>query len=412
MPETQTHVIVGAGMAGAKTAEALRKEGFDGRIVLIGSEPELPYERPPLSKDYLRGESPREKARILPDGFYAEHDIDLRTGSTAEQIDTATSTAILADGDRLPYDRLLLAPGATPRRLSVPGSDLDGVHYLRDFVDADAIAARLERGGHVVVIGAGWIGSEVAASARQKGLDVTVVERAEVPLEQVLGREVGAIYAQIHRDQDVDLLTGATLESFEGSEHVERVKLDDGRTVNADFVVVGVGVVPRTELAETAGITVDNGITVNAQLQTSVPGVFAAGDVANAFHPFYGRRLRVEHWANALNQPAVAAQAMLGKPASYERLPYFFSDQYDVGMEYTGHATTWDEVVLRGETDTREFIAFWLQDGRVLAGMNVNVWDVTDPIQALIRSRRRVNVEHLRDPDTPLDQVALEEIAG
>jgi 3-phenylpropionate/trans-cinnamate dioxygenase ferredoxin reductase subunit len=405
-------VIVGAGMAGAKTAEALRKEGFDGRIVLIGSEPELPYERPPLSKDYLRGESPREKARILPDGFYAEHDIDLRTGSTAEQIDTATSTAILADGDRLPYDRLLLAPGATPRRLSVPGSDLDGVHYLRDFVDADAIAARLERGGHVVVIGAGWIGSEVAASARQKGLDVTVVERAEVPLEQVLGREVGAIYAQIHRDQDVDLLTGATLESFEGSEHVERVKLDDGRTVNADFVVVGVGVVPRTELAETAGITVDNGITVNAQLQTSVPGVFAAGDVANAFHPFYGRRLRVEHWANALNQPAVAAQAMLGKPASYERLPYFFSDQYDVGMEYTGHATTWDEVVLRGETDTREFIAFWLQDGRVLAGMNVNVWDVTDPIQALIRSRRRVNVEHLRDPDTPLDQVALEEIAG
>ncbi|MDQ3998514.1 MAG: FAD-dependent oxidoreductase [Gemmatimonadota bacterium] len=411
MSKTQTHLIVGAGMAGAKTAEALREHGFDGRIVLIGSEPELPYERPPLSKDYLRGESAREKARVLPDDFYADHDIDLRTGTTVERVDTVAREVVLESGNRLSYDRLLLAPGAEPRRLSVPGSGLDGVHYLRDFADADAIAARLERGGHLVVIGAGWIGSEVAASARQKGLDVTLVERADVPLEQVLGPEVGAIYAQIHRDQGVDLLTGAALEAFEGSERVERVKLNGGRAIDTDFVVVGVGVAPSTNLAEHAGIAVDNGIAVDERLETSVAGVFAAGDVANAFHPFYGRRLRVEHWANALNQPAVAAQAMLGKRASYERLPYFFSDQYDVGMEYTGHATTWDEVVLRGDPEKREFIAFWLEGGRVIAGMNVNVWDVSDPIQDLIRSRRPVDVERLRDPDTPLDRAALEEIA-
>jgi 3-phenylpropionate/trans-cinnamate dioxygenase ferredoxin reductase subunit len=410
MAETQTHVIVGAGLAGAKAAEALREHGFGGRVVLVGSEPELPYERPPLSKDYLRGESPREKARVLPNDFYAEHDIDLRTGTTVDRIDTATHEAVLATGDRVPYDRLLLATGAEPRRLSVPGSQLDGVHYLRDFADADAIVARLRRGGHVAVIGAGWIGSEVAASARQQGLNVTIVERADVPLEQVVGPEVGAIYAQVHRDQGVELLTGVALEAFEGSEHVERVKLEDGRTVDADFVVVGIGVVPRTVLAEQAGLSVDNGVVVDERLETSASGIFAAGDVANAFHPFYRRHLRVEHWANALNQPAVAAQAMLGMHASYERLPYFFSDQYDVGMEYTGHATSWDEVIIRGDAEKREFIAFWLEDGRVVAGMNVNVWDVTDPIQELIRSQRPVDVERLRDPDTPLDQVAVEEV--
>jgi 3-phenylpropionate/trans-cinnamate dioxygenase ferredoxin reductase subunit len=405
MPDNETHVIVGAGLAGAKTAEALREHGFDGRIVLVGSEPELPYERPPLSKDYLRGESPREKARALPDDWYSEHGIDLRTGTTVERIDPAAEEVVLTSGDRVGYDRLLIATGAEPRHLSLPGSELEGVHYLRDFADADAIAARLERGGPVVVIGAGWIGSEVAASARQKGLEVTIVERADVPLEHVVGAEVGAIYAQVHRDQGVELLTGASLEAFEGDGRVERVRLDRDRSIAADFVVVGVGVVPRTGLAEQAGLSVDDGIVVDARLETSASGIFAAGDVANAFHPFYRRHLRVEHWANALNQPAVAAQAMLGKDASYDRLPYFFSDQYDVGMEYTGYATSWDEVVFRGDTDAREFIAFWLEDGRVVAGMNVNVWDVTDSIKELISSRQPVDVDRLRDPDTPLDAV-------
>jgi 3-phenylpropionate/trans-cinnamate dioxygenase ferredoxin reductase component len=406
-----THVIVGAGLAGAKAAEALREEGFDGRIVLIGDEAEQPYERPPLSKDYLRGESPRESARVHPDGFYVGNEIELRTGTVVERLDLDRRTIVLADGEEVGYDRLLLATGAEPRRLAVPGSELDGIHYLRELRDADEIAARLERGGRVVLIGAGWIGAEVAASARQKGLEVTIVERDELPLERVLGRELGRIYADVHHDQGVELLGGAALDRFEGAAAVERVRLADGRALDSDFVVVGVGVEPRTGLAREAGIAVDNGIAVSERLETSVEGVFAVGDVANAHNPFYGRRLRVEHWANALNQPLVAARAMLGKPASYERLPYFFSDQYDVGMEYSGYATQWDEVVFRGDPDAREFIAFWLDAGRVVAGMNVNVWEVTDPIQALIRSRRPVGVEQLRDPDVPLEMLTTEAVA-
>ncbi|MEA2470124.1 MAG: 3-phenylpropionate/trans-cinnamate dioxygenase ferredoxin reductase component [Thermoleophilaceae bacterium] len=403
---SEQHVIVGAGLAGAKAAEALREEGFEGRVVLIGAEDEQPYERPPLSKEYLRGEAPREKARVHQPGFYEDHDIELRTATTVERID-AGAREVETGGERLRYDRLLLATGAEPRRPNVPGADLDGVHYLRTLADSDALAARLAQGTvRVVVIGAGWIGSEVAASARQKGLEVALVEMAGVPLERVLGREVGEIYAAVQRDHGVELHTGARLEGFEGAGRVERERLAGGATLDCDFVVVGVGVVPRTELAESAGIKVGDGILVSKRLETSAPGVFAAGDVANAYHPFYERKLRVEHWANALNQPATAAQAMLGKPASYERLPYFFSDQYDVGMEYTGHAAEWDDVVLRGDADKPELIAFWLKDGRVVAGMNVNVWDVTDAIKALIWSRGVVPVERLRDPSIPLDDLA------
>jgi 3-phenylpropionate/trans-cinnamate dioxygenase ferredoxin reductase component len=409
MPDTRTHVIVGAGLAGAKAAEALREEGFEGSIVLVGDEPELPYERPPLSKDYLRGESPREKARVHPDDFYSTNRIDLRTSIVVTRIDTAANEIVLSTGDRVGYDRLLLTMGAEPRRMSVPGSELDGLHYLRDLSDADRIAARLNAGGRVIVIGGGWIGAEVAASARQKGLEVTIVEQSAVPLERVLGREVGEIYGQLHRDHGVELLTGVVVQGFEGSGRVERVRLAGGRLLETDFVVVGVGVVPRTALAEQAGIAVDDGILVDQRLETSLPGVFAAGDVANALHPFYGHRLRVEHWANALNQPGTAARAMLGKPAAYGRLPYFFSDQYDVGMEYTGYATSWDEVVFRGDPAQREYIAFWLAHGRVVAGMNVNVWDVTDPIQSLIRSRRSVDAGQLRDPDVALEVLANDE---
>jgi 3-phenylpropionate/trans-cinnamate dioxygenase ferredoxin reductase subunit len=408
MPETSTHVIVGAALTGAKAAEALREEGFDGRIVLIGSEPELPYERPPLSKEYLRGEAPREKARVHEEGFYESHDIDLRTGTTVASLDTGASEVELEGGERLRYDRLLLATGAEPRRVSVPGADLDGVHYLRDLKDADTLAALLAKGsGRVAVIGAGWIGSEVAASARTKGLDVALVEMADVPLERVLGREVGAIYADVHRGHGVELHLGTGIEAFEGSGRVERVKLADGSSIDCDFAVVGIGVVPRTELAERAGLEVANGIQVSKRLETSVAGVFAAGDVANAFHPFYGTKVRVEHWANALNQPATAAQAMLGKEGvSYDRLPYFFSDQYDVGMEYVGYATEWDEVVIRGDASAPEFVAFWLKDGAVQAGMNVNVWDVVEPIRELIESRQKVDVERLRDAGVPIEELA------
>ena len=406
MKAKQTMVIVGASLAGAKAAETLRDEGFDGRVVLIGDEPERPYERPPLSKDYLRGDAERATVYVHDAGFYAAQDIELRTSCHVEAIDVASSEVVLGAGERIAYDRLLLTVGAEPRRLPVPGADLDGVLSLRTLADCDELRPRLEAGGHVVVIGAGWIGAEAAASARQKGLEVTLIEQAGVPLERVLGAEIGAIYRDVHTDHGVRFLGGAGVQGFEGAGRVERVRLADGRAIDCDFAIVGVGVTPRTELAERSGLTVENGIVVDELLATSAPAIFAAGDVANAHHPFYGTRIRVEHWANALNQGPAAARAMLGKGTAYDRLPYFFSDQYDVGMEYSGHATAWDRIVLRGGADSREFIAFWLKDERVAAGMNVNVWDVTDPIQALIRSRARVDPAALADPDVPLEDLA------
>jgi 3-phenylpropionate/trans-cinnamate dioxygenase ferredoxin reductase component len=405
MTNDRTFLIVGASLAGAKAAETLRAEGFDERVILIGAEEERPYERPPLSKDYLRGEVDRETVYVHPDGFYAEHDIELRLGRTAVSLNTAARELALDDGKRLCYDRLLLTIGAEPRRLSIPGSELDGVLYLRSVGDCDALRGRLDRGGRVVVIGAGWIGAEVAASARQRGLEVTVIDPLTVPLERVLGTEVGAVYRDIHLDHGVQMLMGTGVEAFEGGTAVERVRTADGRELACDFVVVGVGVQPRTGLAAQAGLAVDNGILVDEHLQTRAPGVFAAGDAANAHHPFYGERIRVEHWANALHQGPVAARAMLGAPAAYDRLPYFFSDQYDVGMEYAGFARTWDRVVFRGDPATREFIAFWLVEDRVVAGMNANVWDVTDAIQRLIRERVAVDDRRLADPDVSLDDL-------
>jgi 3-phenylpropionate/trans-cinnamate dioxygenase ferredoxin reductase component len=399
---SDTFVIVGAGLAGAKAAETLREEGFDGRIVLLGAEPHRPYERPPLSKDYLRGESQRDGAFVHPEEFYAEKEIELRPSTLVRAIDLGARELQLEGREILAYSKLLLAPGAEPRVLRLPGSDLEGVHYLRVFEDSDTIRAAIERGGRAVVIGAGWIGSEVAASARTKGVEVTIVEQLAVPLERVLGREVGEVYAAIHRDHGVEVLGETGVESIEGDGRVERVRLEGGRTLDCDFVVVGVGVTPRVELAAAAGLETDNGILVDERLETASDGVFAAGDAANAWHPFFERRLRVEHWHNALEQGPAAARNMLGRGEAYERIPYFFSDQYDVGMEYAGHAAEWDEVVFRGDVEGREFIAFWLQRGRVVAGMNVNVWDVTDAIQALIRSRAEVDVGSLCDPDVDL----------
>jgi 3-phenylpropionate/trans-cinnamate dioxygenase ferredoxin reductase subunit len=405
MPADQTFVIVGASLAGAKAAETLREEGFDGRVILLGAEAERPYERPPLSKDYLRGET-TAKPYVHSKAFYTDNHIDLRTSTEVESIDPDASEVGLAGGERIHFDRLLLTTGSEPRRLSVPGSDLDGILYLRRVEDSDTIAERIEAGGRLVTIGAGWIGAEIAASARMKGCDVTVIERSSLPLERVLGPEVGAIYRDIHTDHGVELLAETALESFEGSGSVQSVRTADGRSIDADFVVVGVGVTPRTRLAEEAGLKLQNGVVTTERLETSAPGIFAAGDLANALHPLYGEHIRVEHWANALNQGPAAARNMLGRNAPYDNVPYFFSDQYDIGMEYAGYATKWDEVVFRGDVDAREFIAFWLADGHVVAGMNVNVWDVTDDIQALIRSSATVERDALEDSDTPLDELA------
>jgi 3-phenylpropionate/trans-cinnamate dioxygenase ferredoxin reductase component len=406
MTSDGTFVIVGASLAGAKAAETLRTEGFGGRVVLIGSERERPYERPPLSKDYLRGESGRDKVYVHDEGFYSEREIELRLGTTVTGIDTGTAQVALDDGERLRYDRLLLTTGAEPRRLPIAGGELDGVLYLRSVGDSDALRERLDRGGSVVVVGAGWIGAEVAASARQRGLDVTVVEPTSVPLERVLGAEVGAVYRDVHADHGVRMLLGTGVDAFEGGTAVERVRTSDGQLLECDFVVVGVGVQPRTQLADAAGLAVDDGILVDEHLRTEAPGVFAAGDAANAFHPLYGERVRVEHWANALHQGPVAARNMLDKAEPYDNVPYFFSDQYDVGMEYAGLARTWDRVVFRGDTAGREFIAFWMVGDRVVAGMNVNVWDVTDDIQRLIRERVAVDDRRLADPEIALDTLA------
>ncbi|HEV3000686.1 MAG TPA: FAD-dependent oxidoreductase [Solirubrobacteraceae bacterium] len=405
-----TYVVVGASLAGAKAAETLRAEGFDGRVVLIGAEPERPYERPPLSKGFLQGTSERDKLYVHDEGFYAEQEIELRTATRVAAIDAGASEAVLEGGERLRYDRLLLATGAEPRRLRVPGAELDGVLYLRDVRDAEELRRRAERARHAVIVGAGWIGSEVAASLRQLGLDVTVVEPSAVPLVNALGPEVGAFYADVHRAQGVDLRLGAAVAAIEGASAAERVVTAGGDRIDCDLVVVGIGVEPRTELARSAGLALGRGVLVDALGRTSHPAIFAAGDVVDAEHPLYDDRLHVEHWANALNQGPAAARSMLGKGEPYARLPYFYSDQYDVGMEYSGHAVRWDRVVFRGDPAGREFIAFWLAGDRVLAGMNVNVWDVTDPIQELIRERVPVDAGRLADPDVPLDQVAARRV--
>ena len=400
----QTFVIVGASLAGAKAAETLRDEGFDGRVVLLGSESERPYERPPLSKDYLRGEAD-EKPYVHTADFYAEHEIELRTDTEVERIDPGAAEVSLAGGETLAFDKLLLATGAEPRRLALPGAELDGVLYLRSLADSEAISERIAAGATLVAIGGGWIGAEVAASARQKGCEVTILDMAQLPLERVLGPELGAIYRDVHSDHGVSFVGGVTIEAIEGTDRVTGVRLAGDRRIDADAVLVGVGVEPRVELAKAAGLEVDNGVLVDAHLQTSAPGVFAAGDVANALHPLYGGRIRVEHWANALEQGPAAARNMLGRDAPYDRVPYFFSDQYDVGMEYAGHATDWDEVVFRGDTAGREFIAFWLKRDAVVAGMNVNIWDVNEHLQALARARRPVDRGRLADPDVPLEEL-------
>ena len=400
-----TFVIVGAGMAGGKAVETLREEGFDGRVVLLGAESERPYERPPLSKDYLRGESERIGAYLQEDpGWYEEHGVELRTSTHVESLDVAARAVVLAGGERIDYDALLLTTGAEPKRPPIPGTDLDAVHVLRTLEDSDVLRGVLDAGGRLVVVGAGWIGSEVSASARERGMDVALVEPQSVPLEGVLGPELGAFYRDVHADHGVQLHLGTGVEAIEGDGRAERVRTSDGTVLDCTAVLLAVGVAPRTQLAEDV-LDVDNGILVDASLRASADGVFAAGDVANHAHPLFGR-LRVEHWANALEQGPSAARAMLGSDVVYERVPYFFSDQYDVGMEYAGHSAPGDTVVFRGDPATREFIAFWLRDGRVTAGMNVNVWDVNEHLQELVRSGASVDPDRLRDPDVPLDELA------
>ena len=410
MSNDQGMVIVGASLAGARAAETLREEGYGGPLRLVGAEDEIPYERPPLSKDYLMGKHGRDKIYVRPREWYREHEVDLRLGTTVTAIDAAARQVVLGGGDRLGYDKLLLATGSSPRRLPVPGADLDGVHYLRTVADSDRIRAAIEAASRVAVIGAGWIGLETTAAARTAGADVTVLEAAELPLLRVLGSEVAEVFARLHAEHSVDLRFSVQVAEITGANgKADGVRLADGTRVDADVVLVGIGITPNTELATAAGLTVDNGIITDARLRTSDPDIFAAGDVANALHPLLGKHIRVEHWANARHQPVAAAKAMLGQDVVYDRVPYFYTDQYDLGMEYAGYVEPGEyaDVVFRGDVPAREFIAFWLAgDGRVLAGMNVNVWDVNESIAALVRQGAKVSAGALADPSVPLESLA------
>jgi len=401
------YVIVGASLAGAKAAETLREEGFAGPIVLIGEETERPYERPPLSKDYLLGKAERETIYVHPAGWYAEHDVDLRLATTVTSVDPAAHEVTLADGSRIGYAKLLLTTGSSPRRLPLPGADFDGVHYLRRVDDSDRIRDAFAAASRIAVIGAGWIGLETTAAARLAGVEVTVLEAAELPLLRVLGREVAEVFAGLHREHGVDLRFGVQVAEITGSDgRADGVRLADGSHIPAEAVIVGVGITPNSQLAEAAGLEVRNGIVTDAGLRSSDPDIYATGDVANAYHPLLGRHIRVEHWANALNQPQTAARAMLGQDVAYDLVPYFYTDQYDLGMEYAGYVEPggYDQVVFRGDVQRREFIAFWLASGRVLAGMNVNVWDVNEAIQAVVRGGRAVDAARLADVDVPLEE--------
>ena len=396
-------VIVGASLAGAKAAETLRDEGFDGVIVLLGSEPERPYERPPLSKGYLLGSDERDSIYVHPADWYAQHGVDLRPGVTVTAIDRAAAT-VTASGpagpESVPYDKLLLATGASPRRLSFPGADSGDVLYLRTVADSDRLRSAFSPGTRVVIAGAGWIGLETAAAARAAGCPVTVLEPQPGALHDQLGPELGAVFAGLHRAHGVEFRFGEHAAEFRPG----LVITSGGADLGADVLVVGIGAAPNDALAADAGLEVSNGVLTDAALRTSDLNIFAAGDVANSFHPLLGRRVRVEHWANALNGGPAAARSMLGQPVVYDPVPYFYSDQYDLGMECAGLPSpgSYDRVVYRGDPKALEFIAFWLHHGAVIAGMNVNVWDVTDDIQSLIRSARQVDPSRLTDPTISL----------
>jgi 3-phenylpropionate/trans-cinnamate dioxygenase ferredoxin reductase component len=402
-------IIVGGGLTSAIAAQTLREEGFDGSITLLGQEPNAPYERPPLSKDYLQGKADRDSIFVHAEPWYAEHKVDLSLGAAVTSLDPAARIVTTDAGAQLHYDKLLLATGSKPRRLEVPGADLDGVYYLRNVEDSERIKINFARAERIVIIGAGWIGLETAAAARAAGLDVTLLVSGDLPLQRVLGPEVAPIFDDLHRSHGVDLRYRTTATELTGSHGaVTGLILSDGSTIDADMIIVGIGAVPRTELAAAAGLKIDNGIVVDEHLRTSDPDIFAAGDIAHAYNPRLGRHIRVEHWANARRQGVVAAKAMLGQDAVDLRPSYFYTDQYDLGMEYTGDIgpAGYDRVVFRRYAEPSQVIVFWLYDQRVQAGMNINIWDVAEGIERLVQSAGPIDVDDLADPDIPLASLA------
>jgi 3-phenylpropionate/trans-cinnamate dioxygenase ferredoxin reductase subunit len=401
------YVIVGASLAGATAAITLREQAAEGTVTLIGAERELPYERPVLSKAYLRGDAPFEKALVRPAPFYVEHGIETMLGTRVSRVDPSTRTVELEDHRRVAFDALLIATGVRNRRLSIPGASLEGIYTLRTIDDADRIRQEVVAGRRAVVVGMGFIGSEVAASLRQEGLEVVAIDPGTTPLFRVLGAEVGQRLADLHRAHGVRTIFGDTVAAFEGARRVQRVTTRAGLRLECDFVVVGIGVDPVVDLVDESGIHVDNGIVVDQHCQTNVRGIYAAGDVANHYHPSFDRRMRVEHWQNAIKQGAAAARNMLGDPVAYDEVHWFWSDQYDATLQYAGYHTAWKELVVRGRLDSDSFLACYVNDGRIDAVVGFNRARDVRRLMPLIKSRRAVNLEHLRDDRVDLRSVAV-----
>jgi len=408
-------VIVGASLAGATAASTLRDEGFDGDIRLIGAEAQLPYNRPPLSKGYLRREVDFEGQLVKPAEYYREQRIELTLGMRATALDAGKKVVALESGERVAYDRLLVATGGRNRTVSVPGAQLGGIFQLRTVEDCDRIRAVAQRGRRAVAMGFGFIGSEVSASLRQLGVEVTAIEGGRVPLARVVGEEVGQVLSDIHREKGVNLIAEDSVAAFEGDGRVERVRTGKGRVLECDLVVAGIGIVPNTELLASAGAQVDNGVLVDARCRTSLPDVFAAGDVTNHAHPIFGR-LRVEHWNNGFQQGRAAAQSLLGREQLYDYVHSFWSDQYEHSIEYVGFAAGWDRVVFRGRPESRKFLGFYLKDGIVRAAIGLNRGgDPEDPnadgelkaAVSLIRNRAPVDPAKLIDEDVDLHGLAI-----
>lgn len=402
---TEVFAIVGASLAGGTAAVTLREEGFEGRLVLIGEEPHPPYERPPLSKEYLRGQQPFEDSLVRPSTFYGANDIETYFGTRATAIDPGGRIVELSSGGRVPYDKVLITTGSRNRRFPIPGLDLEGVHDLRTVEDCDRIRKEIAPGHRVAVVGMGFVGSEIAASLRQQDVEVVVIEGGKVPLHRVLGEDVGRVIEGIHRDHGVEMIFGDHVTGFEGSGHVERVTTEGGRTIECDFAVVGVGVEPATDLVNGSGIEVENGILVDEYCRTNVEGVFAAGDVTNHFHPVFRRRMRVEHWQNAVKQGAAAARNMMGIASVYDEIHWFWSDQYDYNLQYAGAHQEWDNLIVRGSLEERDFIAFYLKDGLVTAAVGMDRGRDVRRTMQLISARTAATPKQLRDEDQDLREL-------
>lgn len=401
----QTFVIVGASLAGAMAAGTLREEGFDGRIVLLGAEPDIPYHRPALSKSYLSGKAELDSTHVYPADFYDEHKIELQTSTVVERVEPDSNEVVLKNGDRIKYDKLLLTTGSEPKKLPVKGADLKEVHYLRTAENSTALRERLKPGIKLAVIGSSWIGSEVAATARQRGASVALLDQKSVPLELVLGKQIGSYYDRLHKQNGVEMFFDVQVEALEGSDVVERVRLKDGRTIDCDLVLIGIGVAPRLELAKAAGLELDSGVIVDQYLRSSVDNIFAAGDIADAQNTFLNKRIRIEHWANARAQGTLVAKNMLDKNVANDEVPYFFSEQYGIMMQYLGNTGGSKDIVIRGSLEDDHFMAFWMDGQRIVVAMQVNIPDVKEQLHQLVRDRVEVDRDRLADTSVSLEDL-------